>query len=359
LVRLRIGELLVSAKVITQEQLDSALKVQRPAGQRLGDLLVLQGTVTENQLTQTLGLQLSVPWVSLYHVDFSRQLLNLVPREVAEKFCVVPIFVRRVKKLGDTLYVAMDDPTNDAALAEIMTYAGLPVKPMIASPTDIRGAIRVYYGAEGGAQTAVVAAPPAAPVLVAMAPAAPVLVAMAPAAPPAPHAAPPAPPSSVPQVKPPLPTRPTRPAPPPPAHPSSGDSPHASPDIEAREVNIPMPKRGALPMVALTMLDGTTIHLPARKRKRRAGEDEEEVAAPIPGAPGAELLTARDLIRALRAVAQGADASAILGEDTRWEPIFAALLSLLLKKGIIADWEFIDELRAIAAAPAPRGGSKG
>ncbi len=346
--RLRIGELLVSAKVITQEQLETALKVHRPAGQRLGDLLVAQGTVTENQLTQTLGQQLSVPWVSLYHVDFSRQLLNLVPRDVAEKFCLVPIFVRRVKKQGDTLYVAMDDPTNEAALIEVMTYAGLPVKPMIASPTDIRGAIRVYYGAEGGLPaTASVAAPAAAP---------------APVVPPQASAVPVAPPSPSPKVKPPLSIHPTKPPTPTltgaatgapaaaqmsvrPKLPSSGDSPDAAPEIEAREVSIPVPKRGGLPMIALTMLDGTTIHLPARKQKKVA---EEEVV-PV---PGAELLTARDLIRALRAVAQGADASAILGEDTRWEPLFAALLSLLLKKGIIADWEFIDELRK-TGAPSP------
>ena len=98
-------------------------------------------------------------------------------------------------------------------------------------------------------------------------------------------------------------------------------------------------------MIALTMLDGTTIQLPARRHKK--APDAE--TAPV---PGAELLTARDLIRALRAVAQGADASEILGEDTRWEPLFAALLSLLLKKGIIADWEFIDELRKTGAPPA-------
>ncbi len=47
---------------------------------------------------------------------------------------------------------------------------------------------------------------------------------------------------------------------------------------------------------------------------------------------------------ALRAVAHGADASAVLGDDSRWEAMFAALLSLLLKKHIIADWEFVEEL---------------
>jgi type IV pilus assembly protein PilB len=52
-------------------------------------------------------------------------------------------------------------------------------------------------------------------------------------------------------------------------------------------------------------------------------------------------------VSALRATAHGADASEILGDQVRWEPIVAALLSILLRKGLIADWEFVEELRKI------------
>jgi hypothetical protein len=58
-------------------------------------------------------------------------------------------------------------------------------------------------------------------------------------------------------------------------------------------------------------------------------------------------LTARDLVAALRAVTHGADASEILGDQARWEPLFAALLAVLLKKHLIADWEFVEEFRKI------------
>src|SRR5215471_3407556 len=115
----RIGELLVEAGVLSQSQLEQALFAQRKDGRKLGQLLIELGLASEIQLTQTLSRQLSVPWVSLYHVDFSRSLLNLVPRALAEQFCLIPIFVRHVHKLGDTLYVAMDDPTNDAAIGEV------------------------------------------------------------------------------------------------------------------------------------------------------------------------------------------------------------------------------------------------
>ena len=152
----RIGELLVEAGVLSQSQLEQALFAQRKDGRKLGQLLIELGLASEIQLTQTLSRQLSVPWVSLYHVDFSRSLLNMVSREAAEKYCLVPIFVRRVRKQGETLYVAMDDPTNDAAIDDVARAAALPVKPMIACPSDIRAAIRVYYLGEA-------APPPPAP----------------------------------------------------------------------------------------------------------------------------------------------------------------------------------------------------
>ena len=149
--RVRLGDLLVEAHIVTREQLEDALALQKQDGRRIGTLLVEAGLVSETQVTQILSQQLSVPWVSLYHIDFSRQLLNLVPREVAERHCLIPIFVRRTRGQGESLYVAMDDPTDAASRAQVEQFAGLPVRPMIAPPSDIRAAIRAYYGG-GGAE---------------------------------------------------------------------------------------------------------------------------------------------------------------------------------------------------------------
>jgi hypothetical protein len=104
-------------------------------------------------------------------------------------------------------------------------------------------------------------------------------------------------------------------------------------------------------MVALTLLDGTTIPLPAKRRARSEPAPDAEASRPTPvrseppGPEEAHALTARDLVVALRAVAQGADASEVLGTNERWEAMFAALLSLMLKKHLIADWEFVEELK--------------
>jgi type IV pilus assembly protein PilB len=255
--------------------------------------------------------------VSLYHVDFSRSLLNLVPRETAEKYCLIPIFVRRVRKQGETLYVAMDDPTNEAAIQDVSRAAALQVKPMIACPSDIRSAIRVYYMGEAAPGPASASAPESVPIPV-----------------PAPLPPPPATPRVRPRVAAPLPA----PAPTP--------TPVAAPVPE-----LVAPRKARAKMFSLTLLDGTTISLPSPRNRRpsttgTAGEAPPSQKA-LPGEEISDQLTARDLVSALRAVAHGVDASEILGTEPRWEAMFSALLSILLRKGLIADWEFVEEFRKV------------
>lgn len=420
--RIRLGQLLVDARMISQDALDEVLGLQRTDGRRLGTLLVEQGHINEIQLTQILSHQLAVPWVSLLHIEFSRQLLDLVPRDAAEKYCLVPIYVRHVRRQGDTLYVAMDDPTNEDALRECSSYSGLPVRAMIAPPSDIRDAIRVYYGASVRPAAAPVSSHPpstlpdlsgvAAATAMRDAPEIAIaeeeadayltaaeleeatsrptlesipsdeLIEASRSEPPTEAAEPTAEPESgvreVPELGMPAPhaedAPPTRPAgspglrppmaallgavlgAPPPASPVSVE---AEPDAAARitpvpesdgvpSARIPAPRGRVRRMISLTLLDGTTINLPARGRRGAADEPAGEPVAVEP-APESEdpTLTARDLVAALRAVAHGADASEVLGNNVRWEAMFAALLSLLLRKRLIADWEFVEELKKI------------
>ena len=356
--RLRLGELLVQAKLISEEQLRDALALQQgqlapdlagelsdeqepprltQPGRKLGQVLIDLGVVNETQLTQALGQQLSIPWVSLSHIDFSRQLLNLVPREVVELFCLIPIFVRRVRKQGDTLYVAMDDPTHEVALEAVRISSGMPVRPMIAAPSDIRSAISAYYGGEDADIEAVSST-------------------LQPQGPPRPKPPPPL------RVRPAAPAPPPRASPPPrqtaevlavnvgdpQRDPAPADSPDASPVIEARMVELPQ-RRGAPGMVALTLLDGSTLQLPRKARRRREkGEEGDERGVGERSPESLRLpadMTARDLLKALRAVSEGADARAVFGDQVRLEAICASLLSALLRKGLVTDLELAEELR--------------
>lgn len=140
---------LLDALVISWPQLDEVMAAQKRDGRRITTILVDAGLATEAQLTQVLCQQRSAPWVSLRHVHFSRELLNLVSYELAEKFCLIPLFLRRVRR-REVLYVAIDDPSDEMAQQEVAECAGLPVRAMIAPATAIRSAIRAYYGASGG-----------------------------------------------------------------------------------------------------------------------------------------------------------------------------------------------------------------
>lgn len=351
----------MNAGLLSTAQLEGALDKQRAQGTtgvRLGTVLVEQGLVTETQLAKVLSQQLSVPWVSLHHIDFSRQLLNLVPRALAEEFCLIPVYVRHERKAGETLYLAMDDPTHDEALRRVTASSGLAVKAMIASPTDIRAAIRAFYapplpepplpGAGGvlvpsissGASAAIVssAGGGAAPAKV---PAAEALdepfASSVPAPPSPPSASSPSPRAT--SVRPPA----------PPAAPASAErAPTAAESRAARRNSVappdPTPARTSAPrkqrMISLTLLDGTTIQIPAQRRRL----SEEPPAPETAGATEqGDRLTTHDLVAALRAVAHGAEPGETLG-DTRWESVVAALLTLLMKKQLITDWEFAETL---------------
>ncbi len=331
--RIRLGELLVEMRLLTREQLEQALATQKTDGRRLGEILVHLKMVSESQLTQVLSQQLSVPWVALQHIDFSRQLLNLVPPETAQKYGVVPIYVRRARNRQETLYVAMEDPSDEEPLREIAAHANLPVRAMIAPPTDIRGAIRAYYLGlppeedVGDVEVVEALAPPPS-----RAPSAPPRRPSAQPAAAAPAVSAPPPPASNP---------PDAPAPhsfaPDSSNPDGDESPPESGPVEPRAIRSPRGHAANAPrMVQITMLDGTVINLPAADTLKRRGHESR--------APSQDL-TARDLVEALRAQSVGADASEVLGEGVSWESMFAALLSVLLKKHLISDWEFVRELR--------------
>ncbi|HKQ71208.1 MAG TPA: hypothetical protein VJT73_17810 [Polyangiaceae bacterium] len=341
--RLRLGQLLVDANIVSAEQLEQVLTLQKSDGRKLGTLLVESGLVTETRLTQILSQQLSVPWISLYHIDFSRELLSLVPREVAERFSLVPIYVRPVRGQGDTLYVAMEDPMNEDALRACSASSGLPTRAMISAPSDIKKALRLYYGAAPTAPP-----PPRAAATNGRKPSAPVAT---PADHHGPEAAAPEPPrveqatdlhaspieeSALERVS--VPFAVDEPASA--KHAALAPPSDDTPVLEVREIEMPRGNAKKRAQLKLTLLDGTTIKLPQTTQRRRANAAPAEPTSP-------DDFTAADLLAALRAAAHGADAADVLGENLRWEKMMAALLSLLMKKHLVLERELIDELKKI------------
>jgi type IV pilus assembly protein PilB len=141
----RIGELLVGAGLVSEAQLTEALAAQQHTSQRIGEVLVERGFVGELELTQVLSNQLSVAWVSLDHVDFTAEILLLVPAPVARQFRLLPVFFRVDKKREKILYLAMDDPTDVPAMQRVSEITQMRIRPLIAPPTEIRLALNKHY----------------------------------------------------------------------------------------------------------------------------------------------------------------------------------------------------------------------
>lgn len=96
--------------------------------------------------------------------------------------------------------------------------------------------------------------------------------------------------------------------------------------------------------MALTLLDGTTLTLPTRPKPTAAEGTEGAAEASAPDA-AAEPSPHGTLLAALRALAHGGDPGPILAGDARWEALFMALFSALLKRGLISEAELLEELK--------------
>lgn len=145
--RPKLGELLLEAGVIDDEQLESALGQQRESGQRLGMSLVQMHLLDEETLVRTLARQLKLPVVWLRGRTVRADVLDLVPGEIAAKHRCLPVMLDR--RGGSTLLLAMEDPADVGATEEVALRCGLPVKPVLAAPSELDDAIRRHYPPEG------------------------------------------------------------------------------------------------------------------------------------------------------------------------------------------------------------------
>ena len=137
----KLGDLLLKAKLITQDQLEAALKLQREEGGKLGEALVRVGAVSESDITETLSQQFGVPSIDLSSFSIDPAVIKIVPGEVARKYGVLP-----VNKTGATLTIAMGDPTNVFAMDDIKFMTGYNVEPVVASEVALRKSIDKHYG---------------------------------------------------------------------------------------------------------------------------------------------------------------------------------------------------------------------
>lgn len=136
----RLGDLLVKEKVISQQQLEQALKAQRDNGARLGSALVKLGFLTEEDVTNFLSRQYGVPAINLSYFEIDQAVVKLVPYETAKRYQILPL-----SRVGASLTIAMVDPTNVFAMDDIKFMTGFNIEPVVASETAIVDGIEKAY----------------------------------------------------------------------------------------------------------------------------------------------------------------------------------------------------------------------
>ena len=139
----QLGQILVSAGEIGEATLQAALAQGKREGKRLGEVLIDNGTLTERQIIDCLKLQLGVDFVDLTKVKIPVALAELVPKNIARTYNVVP-----VKADSASLYLAMTDPLNFKGIEAVRRSSKKRVIPMIAMKSAMERAISTLYGNE-------------------------------------------------------------------------------------------------------------------------------------------------------------------------------------------------------------------
>ena len=140
----KLGQILITSNIISEEQLKQALNLQKKEGGRLGTNLAKLGYITEEKLVSFLSKQFGVPAINLTDYSIDPSVAKLVPLEMARKYFIMPI-----TRVGATLTIAMADPSNVFAIDDVKFMTGYNVEVVVAAESAIMHAISNNYSRGG------------------------------------------------------------------------------------------------------------------------------------------------------------------------------------------------------------------
>ncbi len=138
--RIRIGDLLVAQQIISQDQLESALKAQKSTGLKLGRQLIDLEYVEENTLLSLLSKQLEIPFVELKNFRFDPDLVQTLPENLARRYRVMIL-----KEDGDGVLLGMSDPTDIFGLDDLQRVIPKPIRPAVVRESELLDILDVAY----------------------------------------------------------------------------------------------------------------------------------------------------------------------------------------------------------------------
>ncbi|MBR2208716.1 MAG: type II/IV secretion system protein [Synergistaceae bacterium] len=137
----KFGDILREYDLVSQEQLDTALKLQKTTGKRLGDALVSINALTPTQLAEMLAIQFDFQFVQLDRYQVQPEAIKLIPKSVAERLSVVPLEIEE----DGTLVVTMGDPLDLPSQDEIKMLTGHNLRVTISGRDDIKRNLHRLY----------------------------------------------------------------------------------------------------------------------------------------------------------------------------------------------------------------------
>ncbi|WP_066638185.1 GspE/PulE family protein [Desulfolucanica intricata] len=147
--KLRLGDLLVRAGLITNEQLNEALIKQRSSGKRLGEVLLQGGYITQQDLTRVLEAQLGIKSINLKQTAVDSAAARLIPENLARRHGVIPVQVDK-----GHLLLAMKDPLDQIAIQDVRLLVDMPVTAVLAAEDDIISSIEMVFSQVTAARAA-------------------------------------------------------------------------------------------------------------------------------------------------------------------------------------------------------------
>jgi len=138
--KIRLGELLVQNRVISEEQLAQALAEQKRTGRKLGRVLADLGLLTENSLLEFLSRHLQVPFIDLKQVRIDREAVKLLPEPLARRYRAL---VLQQDERG--LLVGMADPSDLHAYDDLQARLRQPMRLALVGEADFLRTVDLVY----------------------------------------------------------------------------------------------------------------------------------------------------------------------------------------------------------------------
>ncbi len=141
--KLRLGDILIEQEVITEEQLQKALRAQSKSGRKLGETMVDEGITTEEIIAHALSAQLNIEFTNLSGIQIPEEIVKLVNSTIVKKYTAIPYMYDPDN--ANCLKVAMSDPMDMAAVDDFTIVTNMQIVPVVATARQILLCIDRYY----------------------------------------------------------------------------------------------------------------------------------------------------------------------------------------------------------------------